>query len=105
MNTHKAGFVVALIALAVAGYTFQQKPAEAQVTAENGHFQMLVTETGKGGGITDVMILDTQNGNLWRYWEAPATSGVKNSGGEGIKYITQLKPSGQSGQVIWQEAW
>jgi hypothetical protein len=68
-------------------------------TAEDavGRFQMLALPDS-GVGSSRVMILDTREGRLWQWWEAPYIAGVTNSGRAGITYLGKMTP-GASGET------
>jgi hypothetical protein len=48
--------------------------------------------------VTQVLILDTRDGNLWRYWESPASA--TTPGSEGVKYIVQLRRGTKPDETI-----
>ena len=85
---------LALIALAlpVAG------SANAQTT-ENpvGRYEMVALPDKPGSYETRVMILDTADGHLWQWWEAPAVgSSVPSSG---ITYLGKVAPGNAPGET------
>jgi len=64
-----------------------------------GRYQMMILE--QGTGVEEVLILDTQEGNLWRYWLASTVG--KYPGGEGVKFITKVQPGTKPGEIIFSE--
>jgi hypothetical protein len=74
-------------------------PCDAQESPER--FQVIVISPGTPNKQPDVIILDTREGHLWRYWISPAIGNVPGS--EGIKYISKLRPGARPGEVIHSE--
>ena len=79
-------------ALLVCGSAVAAKPSE------NGRYQAVTLELGGGGQTHEVLILDTREGHLWRYWQEPRMG--KTQGNEGVKYIMQVTPGAKPGEVI-----
>ena len=69
----------------------------AQTGDEVGRYQMAVLPPAPGSFDTRVMIIDTRDGNLWQWWEAPA---VGNGGGAGITYLGKVVPGSSIGETI-----
>jgi hypothetical protein len=57
----------------------------------NGRYQAITTQMGGTSNVTNVLILDTKEGHLWRYWQSGPVGSIPGS--EGIKYIFQLRPA------------
>jgi hypothetical protein len=47
-----------------------------------------------------IMILDTRDGHLWQWFEAPIVQGQPDSGGVGISYMGKVVPGGAPGELI-----
>jgi hypothetical protein len=63
-------------------------PAQAQETV--GRYQMVPLAAKPGSFDTRVMILDTSEGHLWQWWEAPSIGG--GTPGSGITYLGKVGP-------------
>jgi hypothetical protein len=72
--------------------------AAATETASSGRYQAIVVQSSDGGNGQNVLILDTNEGHLWRYWLQPNSGSA--AGSEGIKYILQLRPGTKPGDLI-----
>ena len=59
----------------------------------------MVIELGGPNGLPEVMILDTKDGHLWRYWDQSAIPNV-TTGGEGVIYLGKLRPGTKTGEVV-----
>jgi hypothetical protein len=75
----------------------------AAENTENGRYQAIAIEMGGVGNISEVLILDTKDGHLWRYWNAPTMGNTPGS--EGVKYIMQISPATKPGEVIRSETY
>jgi hypothetical protein len=73
----------------------------AAETSDNGRYQALAINSP--GQIGEVLILDTRDGHIWRYWQEPRMG--KTQGSEGIRYIMQIRPGTKSGEVIGWETY
>ncbi len=66
-----------------------------------GRYQTIIMTQGPHTGYPDVIILDTMDGHVWRYW---LQAGRPNfPGSEGVKYITTLRPGSKPGEIIHSE--
>jgi hypothetical protein len=84
--------VLCTMALSICGSAIAAEPSE------NGRYQA-VTIGMAGTGLTpEVLVLDTREGHLWRYWQEPRMG--KTQGSEGVKYIMQIRPGTKPGEVI-----
>jgi hypothetical protein len=71
-------------------------PAQAQNPV--GRYEM-VTLPGKPGSYDNrVMILDTADGHLWQWWEAPAVGSLAPS--SGITYLGKITPGNVPGETV-----
>ena len=77
--------------------------AVAAEPSENGRYQAVTVEMGGTGLTPEVLILDTRDGHLWRYWQEPRMG--KTQGSEGVKYLMQLRPGTKPGEVIGFETY
>ena len=71
----------------------------APAKAENpvGRYQMIALPDKPGSFDSKVMILDTADGHLWQWWEAPAVgSSVPSSG---ITYLGKVLPGASSSET------
>ena len=75
-------------------------PALGADTEANGRYQIVVIQPPSPTAGTEAFILDTRDGNLWRYWASPTLGAA--AGNEGLKYITQMRP-GRPGEVVWSQ--
>ena len=72
-------------------------PQVAQAQSEVGRYQMTALPIKPGSFDNRVMILDTSNGDLWQWWEAPAVgSSVPTSG---ITYLGRVTPGSAPGET------
>jgi hypothetical protein len=60
--------------------------------AENqvGRYEMVTLPTKPGSFDSRVMILDTADGHLWQWWEAPAVGSATPS--SGLTYLGKVTP-------------
>jgi hypothetical protein len=68
--------------------------------AENpvGRYEMIALPNKPGSFDNRVMILDTADGHLWQWWEAPAVgSSVPSSG---ITYLGKVAPGTAAGETM-----
>jgi hypothetical protein len=74
-------------------------PAIAAEISENGRYQAVAL----AGQYPEVLILDTRDGHIWRYWKEPRMG--KAQGSEGLRYILQIRPGTKSGEIIGSETY
>lgn len=67
-------------------------PAQAEDPV--GRYKMVPLENKPGSFDTRVMILDTSEGYLWQWWEAPSVGGGTPS--SGIVYLGRVGPGAAS---------
>ena len=84
--------VLCAMALSIGGSAIAAEPSE------NGRYQAVTIEMGGTGLAHGVLILDTKDGHLWRYWQEPRMG--KTQGSEGVKYLMQIRPGTKPGEVI-----
>ena len=84
--------------LVCAGALLLATPALGADTEATGRYQIVVIQPPSPTAGTEAFILDTRDGNLWRYWALPGAV----AGNEGLKYITQMRP-GRPGEVVWSQ--
>jgi len=87
--------VPALIALVLSA----AGAAQAQ-TAQNpvGRYEMVALPKQPGSYENRVMILDTADGHLWQWWEAPAVGSTAPS--SGITYLGKVTPGNAPGETL-----
>ena len=88
------------IALAFVALTLSAAgPAAAQTTQNPvGRYEMVALPKQPGSYDNRVMILDTADGHLWQWWEAPAVgSSVPSSG---ITYLGKVAPGNTAGETL-----
>jgi len=72
-------------------------PGSAHADNTVGRYQMATLPTKPGSFDSRVMILDTANGDLWQWWEAPAVGSSVPS--TGITYLGKVMPSNTAGET------
>ena len=73
-------------------------PGFAQAQTQVGRYEMLALPKQPGSYDNRVMILDTADGHLWQWWEAPAVgSSVPSSG---ITYLGKVTPGNAPGETM-----
>jgi hypothetical protein len=83
-----------ILLLAVAGLI---APPAAHAQNPAGSYEMVTLPTKPGSYDSRVMILDTADGHLWQWWEAPAVgSSVPSSG---ITYLGKVAPGTTVGET------
>jgi hypothetical protein len=84
---------LALVALALsaAGGT------QAQTQNPVGRYEMVALPKQPGSYDNRVMILDTADGHLWQWWEAPAVGSAISS--SGITYLGKVTPGNAPGET------
>lgn len=81
--------ILATLALMTAGALhIPQALADSVV----GRYQMIAVPTKPGSFDSRIMILDTAEGHLWQWWEAPAVGSATPS--SGIIYLGKVTPGG-----------
>jgi hypothetical protein len=85
--------VFCVLALSICGSAIAAEPSE------NGRYQAVTIEKGGAGLTPEVLILDTREGHVWRYWQEPRME--KAQGSEGVKYIMQIRPEREA----WRDHW
>jgi len=84
---------LAIIALALPAQA-EAQPAQNPV----GRYEMVALPKQPGSYDNRVMILDTADGHLWQWWEAPAVgSSVPSSG---ITYLGKVTPGNIAGETV-----
>jgi hypothetical protein len=71
------------------------QPAHAEDSV--GRYQMIPLPAHPGSFDNRVMILDTRDGYLWQWWEAPVVGG-SDSRSHGIIYMGKVVPGGAAGE-------
>ena len=71
---------------------FAAMPVQAQDSG--GRYKMVPLANKPGSFDTRVMILDTSEGYLWQWWEAPSVGGATPS--SGIVYLGKVGPGATS---------
>ena len=68
--------------------------------AENpvGRYEMVTLPSQPGSYDRRVMILDTVDGHLWQWWEAPAVGGSAPT--SGITYLGKVAPGSAPGETV-----
>jgi hypothetical protein len=68
--------------------------------AENpvGRYEMIALPNKPGSFDNRVMILDTADGHLWQWWEAPAVGSLLPS--SGITYLGKVIPGTTAGETM-----
>ena len=84
----------AFIALAA----FAPGLVQAQTQNPVGRYEMLALPNKPGSYDTRVMILDTADGHLWQWWEAPAVGSSAPS--SGITYLGKVTPGSTPGETM-----
>jgi hypothetical protein len=84
-----------ILAGLAAGLLALTPPAHAEDGV--GRYQMVPLPARPGSFDNRVMILDTRDGHLWQWWEAPVVGGG-NSGGRGIIYMGRVVPGSAAGE-------
>ncbi len=87
------GMTVAALALGAV-----LSPALSARADDIGRYQMVPLPANPGSFDSRVMILDTREGHLWQWWEAPAVG--SGSGGAGITYLGKVSPGASIGETI-----
>jgi len=72
-------------------------PVEAQTQNPVGRYEMVALPKQPGSYDNRVMILDTADGHLWQWWEAPAVGSSAPS--SGITYLGKVTP-GAAGETM-----
>jgi hypothetical protein len=87
----------ALSILALPGLSLTALPA---AHAENpvGRYEMVTLPNKPGSFDNRVMILDTADGHLWQWWEAPAVGSLVAS--SGITYLGKVVPGTAAGETM-----
>jgi hypothetical protein len=74
---------------------FAAGPAKAENPV--GRYQMIALPNKPGSFDSKIMILDTADGHLWQWWEAPVVgSSVPSSG---ITYLGKVAPGASSSET------
>jgi hypothetical protein len=71
--------VFCVLALSICGSAIAAEPSES------GRYQAVTIEKGGAGLTPEVLILDTREGHVWRYWQEPRME--KAQGSEGVKLV------------------
>ena len=92
MHTAPALIAPALVAIALS--------ASVPVHAQNpvGRYEMVTLPSKPGSYDNRVMILDTADGHLWQWWEAPAMGSLAPS--SGITYLGKITPGNIPGETL-----
>jgi hypothetical protein len=73
-------------------------PRAAHTENPVGRYEMVALPNKPGSFDNRVMILDTADGHLWQWWEAPAVgSSVPSSG---ITYLGKVAPGAAAGETM-----
>jgi hypothetical protein len=90
MRTAIALFVLALPAASLL------PPRAAHAENPVGRYEMVALPNRPGSFDNRVMILDTADGHLWQWWEAPAVGSM--TPGSGITYLGKVTPGNANGE-------
>jgi hypothetical protein len=83
------------LALTAAALTTSAGPAYAENPV--GRYEMVALPKQPGSYDNRVMILDTADGHLWQWWEAPAVGSSAPS--TGITYLGKVTPGNAAGET------
>jgi hypothetical protein len=72
-------------------------PVPAQAQNPVGRYEMVTLPSKAGSYDNRVMILDTADGHLWQWWEAPAVGSMAPS--SGITYLGKVAPGATPGET------
>src|ERR1700761_7648696 len=86
-----------LIASALAAIALST-PVPAHAQNPVGRYEMITLPNKPGSYDNRVMILDTADGHLWQWWEAPAVGSLAPS--SGITYLGKITPGNISGETF-----
>jgi hypothetical protein len=92
MRTAIALFVLALSAASLL------PPGVAHAENPVGRYEMVALPNKPGSFDNRVMILDTADGHLWQWWEAPAMGSLAPS--SGITYLGKVTPGNTSAETV-----
>jgi len=87
----------ALIALALAPVALAAAAVPAHAQNQVGRYEMVTLPSKPGSYDNRVMILDTADGHLWQWWEAPAVGSLAPS--SGITYLGKVTPGNVPGET------
>ena len=73
--------------------------AEEAEEAAPGRYQAVVIPSGGEFGPTEVFILDTQEGHIWKWSEYSTIEGVRE-GGRTLIYFGKVRPGEKFGEVL-----
>jgi hypothetical protein len=103
MNTH--AFIAIAAAFAISGC--ERHPVAVQhgqtptsvstLSAPVGRYQAVAMPRGPGMAFDSVLIVDTRDGHLWQW------SGSPSAGGQMLRYMGHVTPSGHMGDIIEQK--
>jgi hypothetical protein len=72
-----------------------------EVAAQDGRYQAIVIPPGREApDMGHVLLLDTREGHVWRWWLSPSRG--KEMGGGGITYEGKLTPGAKPGDIVQQ---
>ena len=86
-------FIIAAL-LALSGSALAETPSPGP-----GRYQMLTIQVGASTIGGRVLILDTQDGDLWKWFEYSGYP-VSAETGSAIMYLGKLKPGTKAGEII-----
>jgi len=89
----RTAIIVSIIALTTVS-SVPAHPAYAQNPV--GRYEMVALPNRPGSFDNRVMILDTADGHLWQWWEAPAVGSLVPS--SGITYLGKIAPGNAAGE-------
>ena len=72
-------------------------PVPAHAQNQVGRYEMVTLPNKPGSYDNRVMILDTADGHLWQWWEAPAVGSMAPS--SGITYLGKVTPGNIPGET------
>jgi hypothetical protein len=73
-------------------------PCAAHAENPVGRYEMVTLPDKPGSFDNRVMILDTADGHLWQWWEAPAVGSLLPS--SGITYLGKVIPGTTAGETM-----
>jgi hypothetical protein len=89
----RTALIIALL-LCLSGSTEAQSPAPA-----GGRYQMLNIQANPNAIGARVLVLDTQEGDLWKWFEYGGYP-LSAESGSAIEYLGKFKPGNKAGDVI-----
>jgi hypothetical protein len=67
---------------------------------QNGRYQAVSINKNQSSSSSEVLVIDTKDGHLWKFDEWPAWKEYNIKGGRNIIYLGKLKPGTKFGEII-----